>query len=156
MSDETERDDAPTMGRPPAYKPEFVDQVAKLCALGATDEEIAEFFGVAVRTIYRWKVDHEDFCQAIKVGKDPADDRVERSLYQKATGFYVTEEQAFKVKTGRDTEKVEVVKVERYVPPDTSAEIFWLKNRRNWRDKSEHEVKHTLDDALKALADPQS
>jgi hypothetical protein len=51
-------------GRPSDYKPEFADQAAKLCRLGATDQEIADFFGKDERTINRWKIDHPDFCQA--------------------------------------------------------------------------------------------
>lgn len=126
-------------GRPTKYKPEFVKQAEALCDLGATDEEMAAFFDVDARTVYRWKLEYPEFCQSIKAGKDRADDRVERSLFQKASGFYFKEEQAVKVKTGPFSEEVEVVPVEKYAPPDTTAMIFWLKNRRsaNWRDKQE-------------------
>lgn len=127
-------------GRPTAYNPDTMpEQARKLCELGATDEEVADFFDVSARTIYRWKLTHEEFCQALKVGKGAADDRVERSLFQKATGHYYTEEQAFKIKKAQYVEEVEVVDVEKYSPPDTTAQIFWLKNRRpnDWRDKQE-------------------
>ena len=50
------------MARPSKYKPEFAAQAAKLCALGATDVEIADFFEVDVRTIHRWKGEFEEFC----------------------------------------------------------------------------------------------
>jgi hypothetical protein len=97
------------MGRPTSFKPEFIVQGAKLCRLGATDEEIADFFGVDVRTIYRWKEAHEEFCQALKEDKDAADTRVEKSLFQNAVNGNVT------------------------------AQIFWLKNRKpdQWRDKQD-------------------
>ncbi len=49
--------------------------------------EVADFFEVDVRTIYRWKTGREEFCQALKVGKDVADDRVTRSLYARANGY---------------------------------------------------------------------
>jgi hypothetical protein len=128
-------------GRPSKFEPAFVEQAEKLCALGATDEEIAEFFDVSTRTIYRWKLDSDAFCQALKAGKEQSDNRIERSLYQRASGFFFTEEQAFKIKVAQYEEEVEVVEVERYQPPDTTAMIFWLKNRRrdDWRDKIEHE-----------------
>jgi transposase len=131
----------PVGGRPTEYRPEFVAQAEKLCELGATDEEIAAFFEVSSRTVYRWKTRHEEFCQALKSGKDKADERVERSLYQKATGFYYTEQQAIKIKLEQHKEDVKVVDVERYAPADTTAGIFWLKNRRKneWRDKIDHE-----------------
>jgi len=133
------------------YHPDYPRQALHLAKLGATDDELAEFFGVSVRTIYRWKHDHPDFCQALKLGKEEPDNRIVRSLYHRALGFRYIEQQAFKVKTvdyndqGKrifESERVEVVEVERAVPADTVACIFWLKNRdkANWRDKVEHEL----------------
>lgn len=135
-------------GRPTTYKQEYVAQAAKLCMLGATDDEMADFFGVHRATLYRWKLEHQDFCDAIKGGKAFADERVERSLYQKATGFDFTEEQAIKVKVGQHEEKVEVVEVRKHSPSDTTAAIFWMKNRKpdEWRDKTEVQVTHTFAD----------
>lgn len=135
-------DDSPNeLGRPTLFRDEFVEQAAKLCALGATDDEIAGFFGIHRATLYRWKLDRPDFCDAIKNAKEIADERVERSLYQKATGYNVTEQQAVKVKVDQYKEEVEVVDVEKHIAADTTAAIFWLKNRRsaNWRDKQEVE-----------------
>jgi hypothetical protein len=124
------------MARPSEYKPEYAEIAAKLCTKGFTDVELAETFGVSVRTIYRWK-EFDDFCQALKVGKEPADNRVERALYERATGYSFIEQQAIKIKIGQYEERVEIVDVERQMPPDTTACIFWLKNRRkeDWREK---------------------
>lgn len=129
-------------GRPTEYEPEFAEQAEKLCLLGATDDELADFFKVHRSTIYRWKHTYDDFCDAIKSGKEKADERVERSLYQKATGYNYREEQAIKVKVEQHKEEVEVVEVEKHSPADTTAAIFWLKNRRKheWRDKHDHEL----------------
>lgn len=124
-------------GRPSDYRPEYVEQAAKLCDLGATDDEIADFFNVSRTTIYRWKLEKPEFCNAIKVSKENADTRVERSLYQKATGYNFVEQQAFKIKVDAHSEEVEIVEVERHQPSETTAAIFWLKNRKKevWRDK---------------------
>ena len=129
-------------GRPSKYRKEFAVQAEKLCALGATDDELADFFEVSTRTVYRWKLEQEAFCQALKAGKELSDERVARSLYQRATGYTYVEQQAFKVRAGQYEELVQVVDVERHAPADTTAAIFWLKNRRpeEWRDKREHEV----------------
>lgn len=136
------------LGRPSGFDPAYIEQVKTLCQLGATDDEMAEFFGINRVTLYRWKLQFPDFCNAIKVAKQAADDRVERSLYQKATGYTVIEQQAIKIKIDQYQERVEVVDVERYIPPDTTAQIFWLKNRRKetWRDKQD--VEHTAIGAL--------
>lgn len=124
-------------GRPSSYKPEFVEQARKLCQLGATDLELADFFGVTDRTIYRWQTEFPEFCQALKAGKDPADDRVERSLFHRANGYTYDAVKIMAVKG-------EVVKVpyREHVPPDTTACLFWLKNRRpdKWRDIQKHEI----------------
>jgi hypothetical protein len=119
-------------GRPSKYKPEYVEQARKLCKLGATDIEIADFFEVEVRTIYRWKGEHEEFCQALKIAKTEADERVERSLFARANG-YEHDEVDIRVVGG----EIVQTPIRKYYPPDTTAAIFWLKNRRpdDWRDK---------------------
>lgn len=146
--DTTSTDDAQASagGRPTVYKPEYVAQAEKLCALGATDDEMADFFEVHRSTIYRWKLEYPEFCDAIKTAKEAADERVERSLYQKATGYNVKEEQAVKLKVDQYKEGVEIVEVEKHVPADTTAAIFWMKNRRSgkWRDKFDHEHSGTV------------
>ena len=75
------------MGRPSSFRPEFVEQARKLCELGATDLELADFFEVDVRTIYRWQAQEDAFCHALKAGKVAADERVTRSLYHRACGY---------------------------------------------------------------------
>ena len=125
-------------GRPSKFKPEFVAQAAKLAALGATDREVAEFFDVDERTLHRWKHQNEAFCQSLKVGKEAADERVEQSLYRRAIG-YTQDDTHFSAYEGVVTQTPYV----KQVPPDTTAAIFWLKNRKptDWRDKQE--VQHT-------------
>lgn len=119
------------MARPSKFKPEYVAQAEKLCKLGATDLEIADFFEVDVRTIYRWKGEFPEFCQSLKAGKDEADDRVERSLFARANG-YEHDEVDIRVVAGGIVQ----TPIRKYYPPDTTAAIFWLKNRRPelWRE----------------------
>lgn len=125
------------MARPSSFKPEYASQAEKLCKLGATDEDLADFFSVSIRTIANWKSGQPEFLQALKAGKDEADDRVERSLYQKAVG-YTHDAVHFSSFQGMVTE----TPYRAHVPPDTTAMIFWLKNRRpdQWRDKREQEI----------------
>jgi hypothetical protein len=126
--------DSTIRGRPTSYKPEFVDQARKLCELGATDVDLADFFGVDARTIYRWQISHPEFCEALKVGKDVCDNRVERSLYHRAVGYTFDAEEVFQFQG-----KIVRAAVVKHVPPDTTAAIFWIKNRRRdqWRDRQE-------------------
>lgn len=129
-------------GRPSKFDEMFIKQAEAMSALGLTDAEMAEVFDVSVRTLHRWKLESEGFCHALRAGKDVADERVARALYQNATGYDYRETQAVKVKTGQYEEKVELVEVEKHKPAETTAGIFWLKNRRKdeWRDKIDHEM----------------
>jgi hypothetical protein len=125
------------MARPSTYKPEYVEQAKKLCALGATDIELADFFEVDVRTVYRWKNEHDEFCQALKAAKEVADERIERSLYERAAG-YERDEVDIRVVAG----EIIQTPIRKFYPPDTTAAIFWLKNRRpaEWREKIEQSI----------------
>src|SRR5690606_38343155 len=95
--------------------------------------------GVSIRTVDSWKVAHAEFLQALKAGKDEADNRVERSLYQRATGYSYD---AVKIFMPAGAKAPVYAEYREHCPPDTTACIFWLKNRRReqWRDKVDHEV----------------
>lgn len=125
-------------GRPTDYRPKFAEQAAKLCALGATDYELADFFGVNTATIYRWRNVHEQFCEAVRAGKERSDERVERALFNRAVGYSFESEKVFQ----HQGEIIRAPTVE-HVPPDPGAAMNWLKNRNpdTWRDKQEIEHK---------------
>lgn len=129
-------------GRPSKYDPSFAKIAERMCMLGATDTDLADALAVNVRTIERWKGEHEDFCRALQLGKDYADDRVERSLYQKAVGYQTDAVKIF-MPAGKD-EPVYAPYREN-VQPDTASAIFWLKNRRpdKWRDRHDYDHTHT-------------
>ena len=126
------------MARPSKYKPEFAEQARKLCFLGATDRELADFFKVSQRTLNLWKVEYPEFLQSLKLGKEAADERVVSSLYNRALGY---SHNAIKIHVSKDGDVTKVPYVE-HVPPDVTACIFWLKNRdqANWRDKLDLDV----------------
>lgn len=130
------------MARPTKYDPAFPEQARKLCLLGATDLEIADFFEVSVASLYRWKNEHPKFCEALKEAKAEADKRVEESLYQRALGY---SHEA--VKIFNNSGEIVTAKYREHYPPDTTAAIFWLKNRQpeRWRDKTEVEHSHRVD-----------
>lgn len=136
-------------GRPTEYKPEYCVQVEKLCKLGATDKEIADFFEVTEQTINNWKSDFPEFFESIKKGKIVADAEIASSLYHRAKGYSHDAVKIFPSGGESDDGKGNKVKgplivpyVEHY-PPDTVAAIFWLKNRQKdkWRDKQEVDVR---------------
>jgi len=111
-------------GRPSKYDSKYVEQAKKLCNLGATDIDLADFFEVSLSTLNLWKLEHEDFSESIKVGKAPADERVKMSLYQKALGYSHPEDDIKNVNG-----EIVITPTIKHYPPDTTACIFWLKNR---------------------------
>lgn len=120
------------MARPTEYRQEYAEQARKLCLLGYTDKQLADFFEVNESTITRWKQKYPEFRTSIKKGKVVADAQVVDSLYNRALGMEVEE---VEVRGDGDDEIKRVTK--KCIPPDTTAQIFWLKNRQPelWRDK---------------------
>lgn len=129
----------PGPGRKSAYRPEYADQARKLCLLGATDEELADFFGVVPATIYNWQKQHPAFLESIRAGKVIADAEVANSLYKRATGEHIQLEKIMK----KDDGTYEAVRYKSYLPGDPTAAYKWLLNRRrqDWTDSSK--VEHT-------------
>lgn len=106
---------------------------------GLTDEQIAHNCGCGVRTLYDWKEQYPQILQALKKGKEVVDIQVENALLKRALGYRYDEVTREKVKdpvTGFSCLST-TKKVTKEVLPDTTAQIFWLKNRRpdKWRDR---------------------
>ena len=102
---------------------------------GLTDEQLAEKMGIGARTLYDWKLKYPQISQALKKGKEVVDIQVENALLKRALGYDFQEERVER----SDKDGVKVVQTIKHVPGDTTAQIFWLKNRRpdRWRDKPE-------------------
>ena len=133
-------------GRPTKYKAEFAIQAEKLCKKGFIDTEIADFFNVHVDTIYEWKKVHPSFSESLKDGKRYSDSKVSDALYNRALGY---ESKETKEEVGDSGSKTTVTT--KQVAGDTTAQIFWLKNRQpgEWRDRQE--LAHSLSDDFDAL-----
>ncbi len=95
---------------------------------GLTDEQIANNMGIARGTLYDWKNKYSDINDALKRGKEVVDILVENALLKKALGYRYLEE---------TNTKEGIVTLEKVAHGDTTAQIFWLKNRKpnEWRDK---------------------
>lgn len=125
-------------GRPSKYKSEFVDQARKLCLLGATTAELANFFEVTVSTVSKWLVEIPEFSESVKESKAVADAKVVRSLYQRATGYSCTED-----KIAVEKGKTFIVETVKNYPPETTACIYWLNNRQSDEWRNTHHVNYT-------------
>lgn len=125
-------------GRPSDYREEYADQAERLCLLGFTREQLAGFFGVDERTIYRWQEKHARFRHAIWRGGALADAEVARALFNRAKGAVVPETHVSNYQG-----EITRTEIDRHYPPDTGAARLWLKNRQPemWKDKVEVEEK---------------
>ena len=153
MTEKKNPDEKKKRGRKSEYQKEYADQALKLCLLGAIDKELAEFFSVSVQTLNKWKKDYPEFLESLKKGKNIADANVASRLYNRAIG-YSCKATKFATSEGRITDSKEYIE---HYPPDTTAAIFWLKNRQpgKWRDKKEVDANVNLGDELEELSDEQ-
>lgn len=130
-------------GRPTKYNKSFHPKWGKALALrGFTTVQIAEEFGVATSTVSKWLVEHKEFSESLKTAKEEPDDIVERSLFERATGYRHKVQKPMSVSQGSGMgAEIEIVEYEERVAPDVTAMIFWLKNRRpeKWREKQDIE-----------------
>ena len=114
---------------------------------GLTDEQIARNIGIATSTFYEWKKKKLEFSETLKKGKEVVDFEVENALLKRALGYEYEEET---YENGILTKKVK-----KHVAPDTTAQIFWLKNRKpnNWKDRIEtDEDKEAVANASQVIA----
>ena len=120
---------------------------------GLTDEQIAANMGITRSTLNEWKKKYSDISDTLKRGKDIVDIQVENALLKRALGYTYIETTQERVddydphtglKTGSHMEVTKTVTKE--VQPDTTAQIFWLKNRKpdTWRDKRDVGIEGTL------------
>lgn len=114
---------------------------------GLTDEQIAQNIRISRDTLYAWKKRYPDISDALKRGKEVVDRQVENALLKRALG-YTYEEITYEG-------GVETKRVVKEVVPDTTAQIFWLKNRKReaWADRQNIELSQPIDDSLKEMED---
>ena len=128
-------------------------QIGAWARNGLTDEDIAHNMGISCSTLYDWKSKHPEISEALNINKAVADIIVENALFKKAVGCTVKETIKSTIKNPDGTVTETTTEKTRELPPDTTAGIFWLKNRKpkDWRDKQEVELSGNvgLTEALK-------
>lgn len=124
-------------GRPTKFKPEYVNIIKSMCKLGAIVPEIAEALEVAESTVKLWAVKHPEVREAMTLGREEADERVVGALYHRALG-YSHEEDDIRAVNG----EIVITPTVKHYPPDSTAMIFWLKNRMpdKWRNAPENNL----------------
>lgn len=129
-----------TPGRPTKWSEEIRQRILMLAERGFTDKEMAFVIGVTDTSLNNWKIKYPSFFESLKDSKLIADQKVERALFEKATGYKYMTQKPVTVSDGKDSgSHVELVDYEESIPPSDTSMIFWLKNRQpeKWRDKTE-------------------
>ena len=138
------------MAKGSAYNEQYHDDWAwSLSLKGATDEEMAEAFGISVRTFHRWKKSYPSLKESIDAGKEIADAKVKRSLYQRAIGYDAKDvEQIITPDKSTGRQHIERTRVTtKHIAPDTMAIMYWLNNRSKGEFSQRQEI--TLGGAVK-------
>ena len=106
---------------------------------GLTDEQIAHNMGCNVRTLYDWKRAYPPIDRALKTGKEVVDIQVENALFKRAIGYDYEEVKTIIETLPGGEKRQRAERTKKHVPGDTTAQIFWLKNRKpiEWRDRRE-------------------
>jgi hypothetical protein len=122
----------------PSKKGRLLDnkrQLKLLLQAGWTDKEVGEFFGIARETLVTWRREDPEIKKMMDEWRVPSNEKIERTMYEKANGYTVREVQQRTDSKGN----VSTVETIKELPPDTTAMIFWLKNRSasKWREKIE-------------------
>lgn len=109
---------------------------------GLTDEQIAYNMGISTATLYNYKKNHIEILESLKKGKEVIDRQVENALLKRSLGYKYKETTRELTENGIKITKI----VEKEVVPDTTAQIFWLKNRKpaEWREKQNVELTGNL------------
>ena len=139
-----------TTGRPTLFHPAMCEEAHNYCLLGATNDQLAEFFGVSPSTIDNWIAGRRDFEAAVKSGRVIADAKVARSLYVRAVGYDRKVER--EVILGGELKPVTSTV---HYPANVQACIFWLRNRRrrSWRDSGRDPGRDATDDPSSQIDD---
>lgn len=122
------------------------------CRNGADNKGLCVRLGIGLTTFKSILKKHPEVVDLLREGKEEADMKVESALYKRAIGYDI-EETTTEVRIGEDGsgQTTVVKKTKKHVAGDTTAQIFWLKNRRpnEWKDKQDVNV--TNDDWVDAL-----
>jgi hypothetical protein len=144
MNEEVKEKKKHAGGRPSKFDKIDWEIVKKMYNQGFTDLEVCRAIGIDESTLTKWKQNNKEFFTSLKGWKEKADEKVEKSLYERAMGYehddlYITQYQG----------EIISEKIKKKYPPDPTSMIFWLKNRKpeQWRDKQEHSFEG-IDDLL--------
>lgn len=122
-------------------KEENLIKVEAWAKSGLSEKQISQNMGIAYSTLKEWKKKYSALSASLKKGKEVTDFEVENAMHKSAVGYYVEETKTYITETnGVQTKKIE--KYKKWIPPNSTAQIFWLKNRKPdvWMDRKAKEV----------------
>lgn len=150
------KDNPHNRGRKGHWRPEMKEQTFRLCLLGLTNAELAEFFGVSSGTIDYWLQHNKDFQEAVSSGRKEADSKVARALYQRAIGYNAPDTYITVI-----DKQIVMEPITKHYPPDPFACIKWLAIRQKdkWADVQKTELSYSgtlkIEHISSEISDPE-
>ncbi len=128
----------------PKWTPKYTRMAREMAKHRMVEEEIAETLGIHIVTLNRWKKKHPPFAQALKAGKESADKQVERALFERAVGYSHPDTDVRTISRGNGQSEIVLTPIIKHYPPDTTACIYWTKNRQpqKWRDRTDTAIQN--------------
>lgn len=116
-----------------------LSEIRNWCMQGKTNEEMSELLGISPDTWYTYMKEHDELNNIVMAGKSVMDHRVENALLKTALGFEYEEIKTIIEEDRNGKKRTRIEKVKRYMPPNPTAQAFWLKNRKKdeWGDRKE-------------------
>jgi hypothetical protein len=145
-------DEVKRAGAKGLYTPEILPRLEQLCLQGLNNKEIAKAMGIGERTFYEWIDAHAQFSHSLKKYRGLADIEVENALYKSALGFKITETEREARKIEGQYKLVTTKETDKYIPGNSIAQIFYLKNRMPDRYKDKIETQISLANDISQLA----
>ncbi len=116
-----------------------LSEIRDWCIQGKTNEEMSQLLGISPDTWYTYLKEHDELNNIVTAGKSVMDHRVENALLKTALGFEYEEIKTIIEEDRNGKKRTRIEKVKRYMPPNPTAQAFWLKNRKKeeWGDRKE-------------------
>ena len=136
------------------YGKEITNKLCRHLKQGSSIKSACALVGISQETFYKWRKEKAEFSETIKRAMAIPDKAVENALYKSAIMGHSYIEREFKSisnKEGTKIIEIPVKSVKKFIPPNVTAQIFWLKNRcpEEFKDKQEIEA----GEGLKAIVE---
>jgi len=116
-----------------------LSEIRDWCMVGKTNEEMCVLLSISPDSWYTYMKEHNELNSIVTAGKSVIDNRVENAVLKTALGFEYEEIKTILEEDHNGKKRTRIEKTKKYMPPNPTAQAFWLKNRKKdeWGDRKE-------------------